>query len=80
MSIATATPTLSARQRLDDRVAEEIGDPRPEWVTLAAASRAIGRHVNAVKSIALAGAIRTRIMPGARILYSRTDAERLAAR
>jgi hypothetical protein len=53
-------------------------DPDP-WVTLAEASRIVHRHVNAVKSIALAGGIRTRVIPGARILYHRGDALALAA-
>jgi hypothetical protein len=55
------------------------GQARGDYVTLAEVSRILGRHVSAVKSIALAGAIRTRVHPGARILYSRPDAERLAS-
>jgi hypothetical protein len=49
-----------------------------EWVTLAEASRIVGKHPASVKSIALAGAIRPRVVPGARILYSRSDAEKIA--
>jgi hypothetical protein len=59
-----------------------LAEPRPEpnpWITLAECSRIVHRHVNAVKSIALAGGIRTRVLPGARILYHRGDAEALAA-
>ena len=64
--------------------AATLSEPRSDcastdWVTLAECSRIVRRHVNACKSIALAGAIRTRAVPGARILYSRADAERLAA-
>jgi hypothetical protein len=62
---------------------EEIGeDPPPEWISLAECCRILGRRSNpsAVKSIALAGAIRTQALPGTRILYSRADALRLAAR
>jgi hypothetical protein len=53
---------------------------RGEWITLAECARILGRESNpsAVKSIALAGGIRTRSQPGTRILYSREDAERLS--
>jgi hypothetical protein len=52
-----------------------------EYVSLAEAARILGRETNpsAVKSIALAGGIRTRAVPGCRVLYSRQDAERLAS-
>jgi hypothetical protein len=53
--------------------------PPPEWIRPAAASRIIRRHINAVKSYALAGGIRVRALPGARTLGSRADCERLAA-
>jgi hypothetical protein len=50
------------------------------WVSLAEASRLLGRHGGTVKSMALApGGIRTRAVPGARILYNRSDCERLAS-
>jgi hypothetical protein len=49
-----------------------------EWITLAEASRITGKHPASVKSIALAGGIRPRVTPGARILYSKSDAERIA--
>jgi hypothetical protein len=57
------------------------GAPAAEWITLAEAARLLGRsgNPNGVKSIALAGAIRTRAMPGARTLYRREDVEALAA-
>lgn len=50
-----------------------------EWVTLAEVSRITGKHPASVKSIALAGGIRPKVVPGARILYSRSDAERIAS-
>jgi hypothetical protein len=65
------TATLNGQPALEPAQADE-------WITLAETSRVIRRHVNAVKSIALAGAIRVRAVPGARIQFSRLDAERLA--
>jgi hypothetical protein len=54
--------------------------PRPpgEWIPLSRAARILGRHVGAIKSIALTGAIRVKALPGARTLYSRADCEALA--
>lgn len=61
-----------------------IPEPRVhgEWISLAAAARIMGRTSNpsAVKSIALAGGIRTHYQPGLRLLYFKADVERLAAR
>jgi hypothetical protein len=53
--------------------------PPPESVSPAEAARIIGRHVNAVKSMALAEGIRHRSLPGCRILSNRADCARLAA-
>lgn len=74
----TATMTMPET----DHQPQPAPSPAPiaEWITLAAASRRLQVHVNAVKSIALAGAIRTRALPGARILYRRADVERLVER
>ena len=47
------------------------------WCTLAEASRLLDRHVGTIKSIALAGGIRVRSLPGARTVYCRSDVERL---
>ena len=52
---------------------------RREWITLAEASRILGAHPNAIKSMTIAGGIRSLVRPGARILYSRSDAQRLAS-
>jgi hypothetical protein len=56
----------------------EVG--RADWITLAEASRLLGRAGNpsSVKSIALAGGIRTRSLPGTRTLYLRSDVASLA--
>ena len=51
-----------------------------EYVPLAAVQRLLNKSPNAIKSIALAGAIRTQVIPGSRILYSAEDARRLAER
>jgi hypothetical protein len=69
MSLATCLPdpTIANQSRNDD------------WVTLAEACRILGRNANAVKSIALNGSLRYKAIPGARVLYSRHDALRLAA-
>lgn len=49
-----------------------------EWVPLATIQRITGATPTAVKSMALAGSIRYRSVPGARTLYSRADAERIS--
>ena len=69
MSIATALAVPA--------VPSPHGD---DFVTLAEVARILGRQTNPsiVKSLALAGSIRTRCIPGDRIRYSRVDAERLA--
>jgi|HubBroStandDraft_4_1064222.scaffolds.fasta_scaffold1313972_2 hypothetical protein len=51
---------------------------RGGWCTLAEVSRILGQHPSSIKSMALMGALRFRSVPGARILYSRSDAERLS--
>lgn len=48
-----------------------------EYVPLAAIQRVLRKSPNAIKSIALTGAIRTQAIPGSRILYSAEDARRL---
>jgi hypothetical protein len=53
--------------------------PAEEWGSLATVCRLLGRGPNAVKSIAIAGAIRTRCLPGTRPVYSLADAATLAA-
>lgn len=50
------------------------------WVPLAVACRILDRSPHTVKSVALSGSIRTSAIPGARILYNRSDCERLAQR
>jgi hypothetical protein len=51
-----------------------------DWISLSEAARILGRSTNpsAVKSIALAGGIKTRSIPGLRTVYFRPDVERLA--
>lgn len=49
-----------------------------EFVPLAVVQRILGATPNAIKSMALAGSIRYRSVPGARTLYSRADAERIS--
>jgi hypothetical protein len=56
---------------------EACKEPR-EWVSLAETARILGRSVDVAKNAAISGAIRSRVLPGARPLYSRPDAERLA--
>jgi hypothetical protein len=77
--VVTAHGTVSARQLQRDRDADFLDEPRDEWISLNDAARLLSRHTNGVKSIALAGGIRVRALPGARILYNRTDCERLAS-
>lgn len=49
------------------------------WIPLAEVMRITGASPGAVKSMALAGSIRFRSIPGTRTVYSRSDAERIAA-
>lgn len=64
----TATTATTAEARED----------RADYTTLAEASRILGLHPSSVKNLALAGSIRTRWIPGDRIRYSLSDAQRLA--
>jgi hypothetical protein len=60
-----------------------MADPnaqQPEYVPLSVVQRTLQRSRDAIKSIALTGAIRTQSIPGARTLYSAADARRLADR
>jgi hypothetical protein len=65
--------TLAVSQTETDCQPAASPAPTDEWVTLAAASRILGRHVGAVKSIGLAGGVRVKAQPGCRILYHAGD-------
>lgn len=52
-------------------------DEPSAFVPLSEVSRLLGRTPNAVKSMALIGAIRTHSLPGCRITYSINDARRI---
>jgi len=48
------------------------------WGTLTQAARTLGRSTDIVKSATIAGAIKTRVIPGARITYNLDDCRKLA--
>jgi hypothetical protein len=50
------------------------------FVPLSVVQRTLQRSRDSIKSIALAGSIRTLALPGSRILYNLEDARRLADR
>jgi hypothetical protein len=50
------------------------------FVPLSVVQRVLKRSRDSIKSAALSGAIRTRVIPGSRILYSYNDARKLADR
>ena len=56
-----------------DQVGAVAPAEAPEWVPMATVCRILDRSPHAVKSIALAGAIRHRSIPGTRTLYNRAD-------
>lgn len=63
VAVATARPASPGRGR---------------WITLSEACRILGRSPGAIKSMALAGALASQAIPGARIVYSAADCLRLA--
>lgn len=52
---------------------------RPEWITRAEAARITGLTYWEVRTLIRKGQIRARDLPGLRAIYSRADAERIAA-
>jgi hypothetical protein len=52
----------------------------PDFISLAEVARILQRTPSAAKSVILATGIRVQNLPGARLLYSRSDTERVADR
>ena len=63
---------------ITDQVGAVVPAEAPEWVPMATICRILDLSPHAVKSSALAGAIRYRSIPGTRTLYNRADALCLA--